>query len=132
MVLQLLRWLLDHPHEAGVSTGLIIGLSDPRLARTLVGIHEYPGESWTLERMAELACMSRTAFANTFRDVMGQTPAEYLTDWRIALAQSRLREGHSIKILAEELGYANPSALSLAFSVILSISPLAWLTSHPV
>ncbi|WP_434279166.1 AraC family transcriptional regulator [Acinetobacter sp. CE-15] len=132
VVLQLLRWLLDHPHEAGVSTGLIIGLSDPRLARALVGIHECPGESWTLERMAELACMSRTAFANTFRDVMGQTPAEYLTDWRIALAQSRLREGHSIKILAEELGYANPSALSRAFSVRVGMSPREWLTSHPV
>ncbi|MET0311000.1 MAG: AraC family transcriptional regulator, partial [Burkholderiaceae bacterium] len=109
VVLQLLRWLLDHPGEAGIRPGLINGLSDPRLARVLVALHETPGEAWTLERMAERAGMSRTTFATTFRDVVGQTPADYLTDWRIALAQSRLREGMPIKVLSEELGYANAS-----------------------
>jgi AraC-like DNA-binding protein len=71
--------------------------------------------------------MSRTAFANTFRAVVGQTPADYLSGWRIALAQSRLREGRPIKILAEELGYANPSALSRAFAAKVGMSPRDWL-----
>lgn len=127
VVLQLLRWLLDHPQEAGVRPGLITGLSDPRLARTLVAMHDCPGEPWTLERMAGCAGMSRTAFANTFRAVVGQTPADYLSGWRIALAQSRLREGRPIKILAEELGYANPSALSRAFAAKVGMSPRDWL-----
>lgn len=127
VVLKLLRWLLDHPQEAGIHPGLITGLSDPRLARTLVAVHEEPGKAWTLERMAECAGMSRTSFATAFRDVVGQTPADYLTDWRIALAQSRLREGRSIKTLAEELGYANPSALSRAFAARTGVSPRAWL-----
>ena len=127
VVLQLLRWLLDHPQEAGIRAGLITGLSEPRLARVLVAIHEAPGQAWSLERMAELAGMSRTSFANTFRDVVGQTPAEHLADWRIALAQSRLREGQPIKALAEELGYANASALSRAFSGRTGMSPRDWL-----
>ena len=127
VVLKLLRWLLDHPQEAGIRPGLITGLSDPRLARTLVAVHDAPGEPWGLERMAERAGMSRTAFANTFREVVGQTPADYLSDWRIALAQSRLREGRPIKALAEELGYANPSALSRAFSARTGLSPRDWL-----
>ena len=127
VVLQLLRWLLDHPQEAGIRPGLITGLSEPRLARALVAVHDAPGEAWTLERMAERAGMSRTAFANAFRDVVGQTPADYLSDWRIALAQSRLREGRPIKALAEELGYANPSALSRAFSARTGLSPRDWL-----
>ena len=127
VVLQLLRWLLDHPQEAGVRPGLIIGLSDPRLARALVAMHDSPGEDWTLERMAERAGMSRTAFANTFRKTVGQTPADYLTGWRIALAQSRLREGRPIKMLAEEVGYANPSALSHAFTAKVGMSPRDWL-----
>ena len=127
VVLKLLRWLLDHPQEAGIRPGLITGLSDPRLARALVAVHDAPGEAWPLERMAERAGMSRTAFANAFRDVVGQTPADYLTDWRIALAQGRLREGRSIKALAEELGYANPSALSRAFSARTGLSPRDWL-----
>lgn len=127
VVLQLLRWLLDHPQEAGIRAGLITGLSEPRLARVLVAIHDAPGQAWSLERMAELAGMSRTSFANTFRDVVGQTPAEHLADWRIALAQSRLREGQPIKALAEELGYANASALSRAFSGRTGMSPRDWL-----
>lgn len=128
VVIQLMRWLLDHPQEAGLRPGFITGLSDPRLARALVAMHDAPGESWPLERMAERAGMSRTAFANTFREVVGQTPADYLSDWRMALAQSRLREGRPIKRMAEELGYANPSALSRAFTAKLGMSPRDWLT----
>ncbi|MFC4298669.1 AraC family transcriptional regulator [Castellaniella hirudinis] len=127
VVIQLMRWLLDHPQEAGIQPGLITGLSDPRLARALVALHEAPGEVWPLERMAGCAGMSRTAFANAFRDIVGQTPADYLGDWRMALAQSRLREGRPIKILADELGYANPSALSRAFAARVGMSPREWL-----
>ena len=127
VVIQLLRWLLDHPQEAGMNPGLILGLSDPRLARTLTAMHEAPGESWPLERMAHCAGMSRTAFANRFRHVVGQTPADYLSDWRMALAQSLLREGRPIKRLADELGYANPSALSRAFAAKVGMSPRDWL-----
>jgi len=127
VVLQLLRWLLDHPQEAGIRPGLIAGLSDPRLARALVAMHDDPGGPWTLERMAERAGMSRTAFATCFRETVGQTPADYLTGWRVALAQSRLREGRPIKILANELGYANPSALSRAFAAKVGMSPRHWL-----
>src|SRR3546814_5599989 len=67
VVIQLMRWLLDHPQEAGIRPGFITGLSDPRLARALVAMHDGPGEPWPLERMAERAGMARTAFANTFR-----------------------------------------------------------------
>ena len=129
VVLQLLRWLLDHPHEAGIQPGVVAGLSDPRLARALVAMHDTPGESWTLQRLAARAGMSRTAFANHFRDVVGQTPADYLAGWRIALAQSRLRDGRAIKWLAGELGYANPSALSRAFTARVGMSPREWLAT---
>ena len=127
VVLQLLRWLLDHPQEAGVQPGLITGLSNPRLARALVAMHDAPGEPWSLERMAGCAGMSRTAFATIFRAVVGQTPADYLAGWRMALAQSRLRAGQPIKALAQELGYANPSALSRAFTAKVGMAPRDWL-----
>lgn len=132
VVLQLLRWLLDHPQEAGVRPGLVAGLSDPRLARALVAMHDSPGEPWTLARMASAAGMSRTAFANAFREAVGQTPADYLSGWRIALAQSRLREGRPLKILADELGYANASALSRAFAARVGHSPRDWLAMSRV
>ncbi len=131
VVIQLVRWLLDHPQEAGVRAGVISGLSDPRLARALTAMHEAPGESWPLARMAERAGMSRTAFAVRFREVVGQAPADYLGDWRMALAQRQLREGRSIKALAADLGYANPSALSRAFAAKVGVSPREWLRGGP-
>ncbi len=127
VVIQLLRWLLDHPQEAGIRPGFITGLSEPKLARALVAMHDAPGEAWTLARMAAHAGMSRTAFANAFRERVGQTPADYLTDWRIALAQRGLRRGRPIKILADELGYANASALSRVFAARAGTSPRDWL-----
>lgn len=131
VVIQLLRWLLDHPQEVGIQPGFMTGLSDPRLSRALVAMHDAPGDAWTLTRMAECAGMSRTVFAARFRDVVGQTPADYLTDWRIALAQRRLRQGHSLKQLADALGYANASALSRVFAAKVGVSPRDWLKQVP-
>lgn len=130
VMIQLLRWLIDHPAEAGVQPGLITGLSDPRLARALVAVHEAPGQAWSLERMAQCAGMSRSAFAAAFKDIVGQTAAAYLADWRLSLAQSQLRHGRSIKAIADELGYANASALSRLFSQRLGQSPRQWLAQQ--
>lgn len=132
VMIQILRWLLDNPQQAGVSAGLIYGLSDARLTRVLLAIHETPGAAWSLQRMAECAGMSRTTFATTFRDVLGQTPADYLASWRMSLLQSRLRAGKSVKHLAEELGYANPSALSRVFTATFGVSPRAWLKNSGI
>ncbi|CAG1017963.1 RCS-specific HTH-type transcriptional activator RclR [Burkholderiaceae bacterium] len=126
VLVQLLRWLLDHPEEAGITPGLLTGLADARLARALVALHESPGEAWSLERMAEQAGMSRSAFAARFKAVVGDTPAGYLAGWRLAIAQARLREGHPVKLIADELGYANASALSRVFAQKVGASPRQW------
>lgn len=127
VLLQLLRWLIDHPDEAELPAGLLTGLADPRLACALVAVHEEPGHAWSLERMAQQAGMSRSAFAARFRAVLGQTPADYLAHWRLAIAQARLRDGRSVKAVADELGYANASALSRVFTQKVGVSPRAWL-----
>jgi AraC-like DNA-binding protein len=128
VLIQLMRWLLDHPDEAGVPAGLITGLSEPRLARALAALHEQPGQPWSLERMAQRAGMSRSAFAAGFKAAVGRTPADYLAHWRLTLAQAQLRQGRSIKAIADELGYANASALSRLFAQKIGVSPRRWLT----
>jgi len=127
LLLQLLRWKLDHPHESAVPAGLLCGLALPQLARALVAMHESPGEAWTLPRMAERAGMSRSAFAAAFKQHVGEAPAEYLAHWRLSIAQARLREGTPIKTVADELGYSSASALSRVFAQKLGRSPRAWL-----
>jgi AraC-like DNA-binding protein len=130
LVVQLLRWLVDHPEEAGVRVGLLAGLSHPKLARTLTAMHEQPGEPWTLESMAHIAGMSRSAFAAAFKEYVGQTPADYLVRWRVSLAQTMLRNGSSIKMACDQLGYENASSLSRAFTQVVGRSPRAWLQAQ--
>jgi len=127
VLIQLLRWMLDHAADLALAPGLVPGLSDGRLAPALVAMHERPGEPWTLEVMARTANLSRSAFAARFKDVVGRTPADYLTEWRLTIAQQQLREGASVGTVAAELGYASASAFSRAFAQRLGRSPRAWL-----
>ncbi|MFP5397409.1 MAG: AraC family transcriptional regulator [Gammaproteobacteria bacterium] len=127
VLIQLLRWIVDHPGRVGVSGGLIAGLSDTRLARALVGLHRAPQDEWSLAGMASVAGMSRSAFAEAFKAATGTTPAAYLTDWRLTLASSLLRSGRPVKLVAAETGFASAASLSKAFRQRLGASPRQWL-----
>jgi AraC-like DNA-binding protein len=129
LVLQLFRWLLDHAEDGARTPGLLAGLAHPQLAKALVALHDEPGEPWTLQRMAERAGMSRSAFAAAFKATVGEGPAEYLAQWRLAIAQAELRKGVPLKVAAQALGYSSASALSRVFTQKLGASPRQWLKS---
>jgi len=124
--IQLLRWSLDHPDEVGVTSGMIAGLADARLARALVAMHGEPARAWSLASLAAQAAMSRSAFAAAFKRATGVTPARYLGDWRLSLAASLLREGRPLQRIAEEVGYGGPAALSRAFRQRHGVGPRQW------
>lgn len=129
VLIQLLRWVIDHPQAVGVSSGLVMGLSDPRLARALVALHAAPHDDWTLARMATVAGMSRSAFAEAFKTVTGTTPSAYLTDWRLTVASTLLRAGQPQKLVAAELGFSTASSLSRAFKQRFGAAPREWLST---
>lgn len=79
-------------------------------------MHQRPGFDWTLERLADEAGMSRTAFAGTFRTVMRKTPGSYLSTLRLSIAQRAVELGKGLKEAARTSGYRNTSALSRALS----------------
>lgn len=124
VVVLLLRHLLD---EGLVSTGVLAGLADSRLARAIQAMHLNPAQTFTLDSMAHSAGMSRSRFALKFREVVGQTPHGYLTAWRLSLAQSLLYQGKPVNIVASEVGYESASALARAFHAKLGISPTDWM-----
>ncbi|NUS43621.1 MAG: AraC family transcriptional regulator [Mycobacteriaceae bacterium] len=127
VLIQLFRWIVDHPDELALSSGLAAALSDEHLAQALVAMHESPGKPWTLATMAKAAHMSRSSYAARFKELVGQPPAEYLAGWRVTVAQDRLRTGASVGHIAAELGYSNPPAFSRAFTRRVGHSPRAWL-----
>lgn len=127
ILIQLLRHLLD----TGAQTeGLLGALADPRLARAVTAMHEYPARAWTLESLAQEAGMSRARFAHRFRQVVGTTPLEYLSGWRIGLAQALLTQGRPVKTVAGLVGYQSQATLSRAFTQRLGVSPTQWLAAR--
>lgn len=123
----LLIWVIRELMAQGqLQSGMLAGLSHAKLRGALVALHEAPQREWPLEELAAQAGMSRTVFANTFRDVVGCTPGVYLQRWRIGLAQKGLREGRALKHIAADVGYSGEAALSRAFRAHTGQSPREW------
>ena len=107
--------------------GWLGALKDPGICDALGLIHRRPGDSWTASSLAAVAGMSRSTFFARFRESVGETPAEYLTRWRIHIATRMLREeGCSVAATARRVGYRTEAAFSNAFVRIMGIRPGAY------
>ncbi|MCT8160443.1 helix-turn-helix domain-containing protein [Pseudoruegeria sp. SHC-113] len=95
--------------------GLMAGLADPRLARTLVAMHDMPEKPWTAEDLAVLAGMSRSGYMDRFQKVMGEGPMGYLRRWRLARAREALEAGERVALVARRFGYSSTDAFTRAF-----------------
>lgn len=113
MFIGLLRHLIAKPRTP---FGILNGLSDTRIARALVAIHNAPQLPWTLETLALEAGMSRTAFAVLFRDTMNRPPGAYLAQVRLSIARKAVMNGYRLKQAAKEAGYASTTALCRALA----------------
>lgn len=123
VLIQILRHLMD---SGQTQVGMLAGLAHPRLRLAIVAMHERPGDEWSLEALASIAGMSRSVFANAFRETVGCTPGIYLQRWRVSLVQQALRQGRSLKLIADEVGYGSESALSRSFKASCGLSPREW------
>lgn len=123
VLIQILRHMME---QDAAQPGMLAGLSHQRLRRALVAMHEAPEREWSLEELAATAGMSRSVFANSFRDTVGVTPGDYLKHWRIGLAQKALLQGRSLGLIAAAVGYGSEAALSRAFKAQSGLSPREW------
>lgn len=120
----LLILVIRHVVASGtVSAGVLAGLAEPRLVKALTAMHEQPKRPWSLEELAEIAGMSRTRFADSFRSTVGRSPMDYLTAWRMTTARQLLAKGRSVKNVAASVGYDSPAAFSRAFARITGKAP---------
>lgn len=116
--------LRHHIAHADAPRGLIAALADPRIRRVLGALHQAPQREWTLEAMARLALMSRTAFAQRFAALVGQTPVQYLTHHRMMLALRWLQDEFcAVKDIAGRLGYETEAAFRRAFKRVHGVGP---------
>lgn len=104
--------------------GWLVGVADKQLGPAINAIHADPAHRWTLQSLAECACMSRSAFAQKFRETIGASPMEYVTRWRMLLAGDRLENSQDpVSVISLSLGYESESAFSTAFKRVMGVSP---------
>lgn len=124
LFIQILR---AHLQTSSPMTGWLRALGNPRIAPALRLMHGDPARSWHLDELASACAMSRTTFASHFRASAGVAPLAYLAEWRMRLAQRRLREENApVAVVAQSLGYSSESAFSHAFKRMTGHSPKAY------
>ncbi len=122
MLVQALRLHLAEGLRGGV--GWLFALANQQMNAAITAMHDDPAHRWTLQELAERAGMSRSIFALKFKELVGTSPLEYLTRWRMMLAGDRLRNtDDAVATIALLLGYESESAFSKAFKRVMGHSP---------
>ena len=122
LFVQILRAHLES--SGALPSGWLRAIRDERIARALQLMHREPGRAWRLGELAKAAAMSRTSFAVEFKAIAGIAPLTYLAEWRMRLAQQRLRDQDAaVSEIATALGYTSESAFSHAFKRVVGSSP---------
>lgn len=105
-------------------TGILAALIHPKLSNAIKKIHQNSERKWTVEQLADLCFMSRAAFSDLFKSILGQSPMEYVTQWRFSIAYRMLAdEKVSTLSAAHSCGYDNESSFSKAFKRVMGVSP---------
>lgn len=94
----------------------LTALQDERLGRVIDMIFDAPGADYTVESMAEIAAMSRSAFAEHFGESFGRSPMSFVNHVRMQRAAQLLAvDNMSIDEISKTVGYSSRSHFSRAF-----------------
>ncbi len=122
--IMLVHMLRAYAEQVRRPAGWLRALGDDGIGAALRAMHTDVAHRWTLNELAGISRMSRSAFAAAFKNQVGVAPLEYLIKWRMSLARDALRLGtRSISELASATGYESESAFSTAFRRVVGCSP---------
>jgi AraC-like DNA-binding protein len=125
LFIEVLRMYMNEHHEG--RTGWLAGLGDRIVGTALNALHQRPAHAWTLEELARTAGSSRSVLAERFQLLVGTSPMQYLTHWRMLLAANLLcRSNAPLTRIAEDVGYQTDTAFSRAFRREYGLPPAAW------
>lgn len=112
-------------HEENNSQdGFIAALHDPQISKGLKAFHHDFAADWTVEKLAEVSCMSRSLFSDRFKKYLQTSPMQYVTYWRMQNAKKLLDEGKlSIDQVSAAIGYESLASFSKAFKRTVGKNP---------
>jgi AraC-like DNA-binding protein len=111
--------------------GWLAGFGDPVVGRALSLLHARQDHHWTVDKLADESGLSRSAFADRFTRIMGESPMRYLAQQRLQAAATRLESSpDSIARIAFEVGYESEAAFNRAFKRAFGSPPATWRESR--
>jgi AraC-like DNA-binding protein len=129
LFIEVLRLYMNEQGEG--RTGWLAGVNDRIVGAALNCLHKNPAHPWTLEELARAANTSRSVLAERFQDLVGNSPMQYLTQWRMLLAANLLRRSNApLARVAEKVGYQTDTAFSRAFRREYGLPPVTWRRSQ--
>jgi AraC-like DNA-binding protein len=129
LFIEVLRLYMHEQREG--RTGWLAGVNDRIVGAALAALHKYPARAWTLEDLARSAGTSRSVLAERFQELVGASPIQYLTQWRMMLAANLLRNSNTpLAHIAEGVGYQTDTAFIRAFRREFGTPPAAWRRSQ--
>jgi AraC-like DNA-binding protein len=130
LFIEVLRLYMSDRSEERI--GWLAGVNDRIVGAALKLLHKSPAQAWTLEELAHAAGTSRSVLAERFQRLVGSSPMQYLTQWRMLLASNLLRGGNTpMARIAEAVGYQTDSAFSRAFRREFGSPPATWRRTQP-
>lgn len=129
LFIEVLRLYMNEQGEG--RTGWLAGVGDRIVGAALNALHKSPAHAWTLDELARTAGSSRSVLAERFQQLVGSSPMQYLTQWRMLLAANLLcRSNAPLASIAEDVGYQTDTAFSRAFRREYGAPPAAWRRSR--
>jgi AraC family L-rhamnose operon transcriptional activator RhaR/AraC family L-rhamnose operon regulatory protein RhaS len=95
-----------------------------RLEQVLAYLRKHYRREITRGELAKLACMSESSLYRRFTQVLGQSPMQYLIEWRLAMAAEVLRHSNDgILDIAARCGFSDSNYFGLRFRRQYHITP---------
>ena len=96
-----------------------------RISKAVDYIHVNLDQPVSVEKLAEVVYMSRTAFYSTFRDVMQVSPLQYAKSVKLHEAQKLIKEGKRVGEASYLVGYNNLAQFSREYKRHFGFAPSA-------
>ncbi len=109
------------------SSGWLAGTRDRFVGRAMALMHAAPAEPWTVDELSGRVGLSRSALHERFADMVGQTPMQYLANWRMQVGAALLRDTTAtVASVALEVGYQSEASFARAFKRTVGKPPALW------
>jgi AraC-like DNA-binding protein len=107
--------------------GWLAALHDPVVGPALIELHNEPARRWTVAELARRTAYSRSTLNERFSRLLGRAPMRYLSEWRLQVAASLLRDTKlSAAMVAHRVGYESEEAFNRAFKRAMGSPPAQW------